>query len=541
MLRVLLVLLAAACLARASVVVTKNGPVSGNDFENHRTFLGIPFGQAPIGELRFASPAPALSWAPSVLNATNYGPACPGTIQSAFNLLPPFEQDEDCLYLNVYTPSPDRLTRPLPVMFWIYGGAFALGDAYEFGMYDGSYIASTRDVIIVAANYRLGPFGFLVTEEGANGNQAIEDQRLALQWTIDNIANFGGDPKQITIFGESAGAMSVGIHLVSPLSQGLFQRAICQSNAMGLRYKPRIKAIELGNKLAKSVGCAAGDMVCLRAVDWKKIAFLRGPVLFAGMENIVNDILSWGPTVDGKNLLDQPLQELAKGNFAQVPTIWGFNSHEMGLFRGLIYAGLDALGLIANRTVDFELGPIAYNLLVGFMFKDHADAVKDRYPPSILKDNFELLEDILTEFVFQCPSRRGALHMANQGSNPVLTYEFSHVPQWAPLLERNERMCFVDRSCHAMELPFLFHSEKLLFIPISSRFSEEEEYMSQQMINYWTAFAAGDANGQKPPVQWQAFTEGKQSLLNISPVFSTGSWDTKACDFWDSIGYDLTL
>lgn len=199
----------------------------------------------------------------------------------------------------MYTPDPSRLTRKLPVLVWFFGGAFILGDGHELGAYDGSYIASTRDVIIVAGNYRLGPFGFLVTES-LRGNYGIEDQRLVLDWVQRNIArcasaalpqprvrtrfshtlfspqnSFGGDPNNVLIYGESAGAMSVGVHLTSPPSQGLFHKAIMQSNAFGLRFKPREQAVEIGAEMAEVLGCAPDDLPCMRNATMEEVAWKR--------------------------------------------------------------------------------------------------------------------------------------------------------------------------------------------------------------------------------------------------------------------------
>lgn len=177
----------------------------------------------------------------------------------------------------MYTPSADRLTRPLPVMVWFYGGAFVLGDNWELGFYDGTFTVSGHDVIIVAPNYRLGPFGFLVTES-LRGNYGLEDQRFALEWVQRNIAQFGGDPNNVLIYGESAGAMSVGAQLSSPPARGLFHRAIMQSNAFGIRFKPRDFAIELGNGFAEAVGCGHDDVVCLRNATLETIAFKHGRI-----------------------------------------------------------------------------------------------------------------------------------------------------------------------------------------------------------------------------------------------------------------------
>jgi len=534
---VLLIVGLALVKAEPDLVQTKNGLVAGEAYEDHRVFHGIPFGQPPIDDLRFASPRPAFSWAPAIYNATQIPPACPGTLQAAFNLLPSFEVDENCLFLNVYTPNRERLTRPLPVMFWIYGGGFVLGDSWEVGAYDGSYIVSNRDVIIVTHNYRLGPFGFLVAEGGANGNYAFEDQRLALQWAIDNIANFGGDPQQITIFGESAGAISASTHLLSPLSAGMFQRAILQSNPFALQFKTREQQLELTNRLSKMVDCPEGDLACLRSVNWRRLA-LHLPTFPSGSENLIGDFLPWTGTIDGVNILKAPVDSYAAGEFYDVPVIWGINRDEMHLFQGLIETGIDAVNLLLGTNITLDIGPIAYNLIVGFVFKDKGDLVLDQYPPSLRENNLERITNLLTDYVFRCASRFAALQTVRNGTSAVYTYEFTHAPDWGKLFASLNRMCFVDKVCHAIELPYVWHVNQVAFLPIGGRFSPEEEKLSNDIINYWTSFAAGNVNGGNPSFTWPQFTEAGQALLDLNPNLSQKTWDQEKCDFWDSIGYN---
>ena len=232
---------------------TASGPVAGAVSGGLARFMSIPFAAPPLGSLRFAAPRPPKSWT-APLNVT--APATPCAQLKLEGAL--FIGGEDCLQLTVLVPEaalpparglegelsgePSRVTSsatsspaaaPLPVLVYLFGGAFILGDSSEFGFYDASNLALSRNVIVVSPNYRVGPFGFTALEalraEDANnstGNAAMQDQRLALEWVRDNIASFGGDPSRVTIFGESAGGFSVCYHLVSPASAGLFQAAI---------------------------------------------------------------------------------------------------------------------------------------------------------------------------------------------------------------------------------------------------------------------------------------------------------------------------
>merc|ERR1719313_3049078 len=221
------------------VVNTDKGPVEGirrfvfPENEHVDKFLGIPYAEPPVGDLRFRAPQPVnRSWGPSPRHAKTTPAPCPQFHLAGKILL----GKEDCLYTEVFTPSKRAANASLPVLVWIYGGAFILGDSEEFTIYDGQHLALRHDIVVVTFNYRLSGLGFFALPElqqedpdGSVGNQALQDQQAALQWVQRNIAQFGGDPNRVTIAGESAGGFSVHWHLVSPRSKGLFHAAISQS------------------------------------------------------------------------------------------------------------------------------------------------------------------------------------------------------------------------------------------------------------------------------------------------------------------------
>ena len=276
-------------------VKTDLGPIIGRSLSDHAEYLAIPYAAPPTGALRFRSPEPAAHWT-EPRDATRSGSRCPqGEMPLSSGPM-----QEDCLTLNVYVPQGAR--GPLPVMVWFYGGAFEYGAASD---YDATPIAVKGGVIVVTVNYRLGPFGFLALDElnkedpqGVSGNYGIADQQAALDWVKRNIAAFGGDPRKVTTFGESAGGMSVCVHLIAPASAGLFQRAISQSGFCGWRRPTLAEAADRGINFVEAAGCGKSrdTLACLRDKPMEAlIAASPTP-------------LGYGPIVDGVILPMQPVQ-----------------------------------------------------------------------------------------------------------------------------------------------------------------------------------------------------------------------------------------
>ncbi|GFN90227.1 neuroligin-1 [Plakobranchus ocellatus] len=331
-------------ISTADVVVsTSFGHLKGvqriwNDGEIMNEFKGIPYAQPPIGDLRFASPEPPLVWS-DVRDATSYGHYCPqeeyvGLLNNETSM------SEDCLYLNIFSPSPipQDSSPPLPVMVWIHGGAFYQGAGSAF---DGSVLASRGQVVVVTINYRLGPLGFLSTEDDViPGNFGMLDQVMALKWIRLNIRQFGGDPDRVAVFGVSAGAHSATLLSLSPLSKGLFHRAIAQSGGSITPTSlwresdvtpPREAAVQLATK----VGCLQQDspnlLTCLRSKSWEEI-HQANPV--AAKDTVERLIVLWKPRVDGDSgfLPEKPDIMLSKGLFADIETMHGYCADEMSGF-----------------------------------------------------------------------------------------------------------------------------------------------------------------------------------------------------------------
>src|SRR6185503_8732365 len=338
----------APCTSRAAQKIQKgtlihlaDGDVQGTVNEQTRQFLGIPFAAPPVGALRWRPPQPPAPW-PNVLQANAFAGACAqlGSIQG------PASENEDCLYLNVWTPEPAP-RKPLPVMVWFHGGGYqqgSAGDPVPFPgvpglFYDARVLAQERGVVVVTINYRLNVFGYfahaaLAGEDSAHpyaGNQGLLDQLAALQWVRANIAAFGGNPKRVTIFGESAGSQDTCLHVASPGSKKLFHRAISESGGCTTRQPTASEAAATAATFATSAGCGAASdqLACLRA---QPASALLAILQQSGTPGGIVPNFDFGPVVDGGFMPDQPRTLYDTGRYAKVPYILGSNTDEGTLF-----------------------------------------------------------------------------------------------------------------------------------------------------------------------------------------------------------------
>lgn len=289
--------------SRVTATIPGYGKAEGRREGGVDIWKGIPYAQPPVGSLRFSPPEAATPWAPSRLDASHFGPDCYQLVDPVMNPLADLSKmSEDCLYLNVYTPAGHVArsrqgkflsgTKKLPVMVWIHGGAFMQGSSSR-PEYDGRKLAE-RDIIVVSLNYRLGALGFLVSSvDGIYGNFGVMDQRAALDWVKSNIEAFGGDPDNITLFGESAGAVMIGLHLMMEGAGTLFHKAIMQSNPVGYTFRSVVIADFIGEALKRNVDCR--DLACLRAERVEEI--LRAQSSLMGVPRSVGDFFTWSPTL----------------------------------------------------------------------------------------------------------------------------------------------------------------------------------------------------------------------------------------------------
>ncbi|MEE6261848.1 carboxylesterase/lipase family protein [Plantactinospora sonchi] len=486
-----------------AVVATDRGPVRGTVDGRTRTFQGIPYAAPPVGELRWTAPRPAAPWA-GVRDADRPGNPCPQLPDPVSGQTG--SVTEDCLYLNVTTPR-GRPERPRPVLVWLHGGAFRGGDGGDF---DERRLAATGDVVVVNLNYRLGVLGFLgYPGLAGSGTFGLQDQQAALRWVQRNIAAFGGDPGNVTLFGESAGADAVCAQLVSPTAAELFHRVVMQSaNCSSANFvdvilpgagptsdtwKPVATAEQLGSALAaNALGCA--DLDCLRS---RSVA-----------ELLADTSVYWSPAIGTPTLPLHPAEALRQGRFHRVPVLYGHTRDEGSFFVAGFYGGLDEP---------------TYQWLLGSAFGARAGEVADRYAdagsPSLA------WSAIVTDRGYVCPSAESARHLRDRV--PTYVYEFADrdVPQ---MFSFPQPPPFPLGAYHGSELPFLHDLTN-----VSVELTAAQRGLSRQMIGYWTRFAAtGDPNGPGTPY-WS-----RRSAQSLAPG-AVGPVDLAAahhCAFWASFG-----
>ncbi|MDG2305029.1 MAG: carboxylesterase family protein [Candidatus Binatia bacterium] len=482
-------------------------------------FFAIPFAETTAGDNRWRPPIPKARM-DGVFDATDTVPAaCPQSDpDSEFGA--GRKTSEDCLSLNVWRPLGVHGGDSRPVMIWIYGGSFTSGGT-NIPLYDGAYLSATQDVILVTINYRVGALGFLAGVDGLTGNYGLMDQQLAMRWVQDNVAAFGGNPDDVTIFGESAGAMSVGLHQLSvPSSSGLFRAILMESNPFGIPYKTLEQAVPSGELFEKLVGCEDQGLTCLRSVPADTIveqqssealllnslvgARLAGFLVFSPL--IDEDFLTGDPTITAQNgALDRP-------------TVLGTNTNE-----GIVF--VDEIAKLEGGTISDTVYTTVLTLLFG---ADIAEEVLVLYPPDPSGDNFLVLSSVATDYLFGCANR----FVASQAREAIWVYEFTEtgVNIWPDIPQ-----C-VDAACHGDDVPFVFHTDR----QVGYQFTPEQARLSDEMVHYWGSFGTAldpNAHGGFP---WPGFTPaGLEYLVLDSPELSTTVDPYGNCDFWDTIGYDL--
>jgi para-nitrobenzyl esterase len=498
------VLLSACCVmfatsARAAdnlQVKTDKGKVQGKLSTDRqvRTFLGIPFAAPPVGPLRWKAPQPAPKWK-GVKDATNFGYRCmQPDIFHDMHFRDPGES-EDCLTLNVWTPAKEKKAK-LPVMVWIYGGGFVAGTTSE-PRQDGEHLAH-KGVVVVSMNYRLGVFGFFVhpdlaaeSPQHASGNYGLLDQTAALQWVKRNIKNFGGDPNNVTLFGESAGSFSVSAQMASPLAQGLFAHAIGESGgafaARGLEFQPLAQK-EKSNTAYAQETFGTSDLAALRGMSAQDLMakMAAAPPPGPGQRSPV------GPDIDGYFLPESVADIFKEGKQAHIPLIAGWNRDEPS-------------ALVANMpqpaTVQSFQDQAKKN------FPDRADDFLKLYPASTDADAVRSTIDFAGDSFIAYGTWRWLEAQVATGGEPVYRYHFER-PSPADKYHAAGSGAF-----HSDEIEYVFGT---LDSRPDAKWEPEDYKLSDLVETYWTNFAkTGDPNGGGAP-QWPQYDAQDQwQILHI--------------------------
>lgn len=477
--------------AQGSVVDTETGKLQGVIQGQVESFKGVPFAAPPVGDLRWRAPQPVQPWS-DVRKADAYSADC---------MQVPFPSDaaplgtkpaEDCLYLNVWRPAGTKADAKLPVMFWIYGGGFVNGGSSP-AVYDGSKFAE-KGVVFVSANYRLGRFGFFafpeLTKENADGmvgNYGFMDQIAALKWVQNNIGSFGGDPSNVTVFGESAGGFSVSMLLTSPLSRGLFAKAIIESgggrtNLGGPRFLDTAlpngppSAESVGIEFARSVGVDGTGKDALDQLRHFSAEKILGNLNMATM----NQPGYAGPMIDGRVVLADPQSVYLVGAGWHVPLMIGTNSMDIGF------------GFAPDKEALFA--PFGAN-------REKAIAA---YDPTGNGDLRVLQYEVAMDRFMVEPARFVASVFASEGL-PAYEYRFSYVAE--------SMRSKWPGAPHATEIPFVFDTVEAKY---GKDLAPEDEKIAEAMLSYWVAFAkTGDPSTGNTPA-WPRYTPETDMLMNFT-------------------------
>jgi len=472
------------------LVETAMGKLAGLRKADVLSFRGVPFAQPPVGRRRWRMAEPAAPWI-GIRDATRFASVCP---QSAIPLEAltggiSTEHSEDCLYLNVWTPACDGTRRP--VMVWIHGGGFVIGAGSQ-AIYSGARLAE-RDVVVVTINYRLGAFGFLDWSQATAsrlpgaGTEGLGDQILALDWVKRNISAFGGDPDNVTIFGESAGGMSVGALLASPIARGLFHKAVAQSGAAHIGFD-RERSARVARAMLDALGLDAAQASRLSEAPADAIHKAQHVVLTRARNGNLRKVgpLPFQPVIDDALLSQRPIEAVGAGSAAGIPILAGTTRDEWKLFT----AADPRLRLMTAAGLRMRVKSLA---------RDAAPELLDSYPAGSPFDRFNA---IMTDKSFTLPAI--ALLKAQGQCAPVYAYRFD----WrSPLLGG------IMGACHALELGFVFgtHAQKLasVFFGIGTAAAQ----LATTMMDCWSAFARTGYPATAATGHWPRYNAESQVMI----------------------------
>ncbi|MDY0137069.1 MAG: carboxylesterase family protein [Thiomicrospira sp.] len=508
----------AADAAPASVVVTTDkGDVRGLVENGLLRFKGIPYAQAPSGELRWQLPQPAHAWS-DIHDATQYASACPQLERYG---IPESSLNEDCLALNITLPFHHAadMNKKRPVIVWIHGGAFVGGSS---GLYSLDYMAELGDVVVVSMNYRLGVLGFTAHpafDADHNGGYGLEDQRAALRWVQNNIAAFGGDPDNVTVAGESAGGASVCMHLLAPNeTQGLFHKAIVQSAGCATPLLSVEEGKKIGDQIGEKLGCDQADtaLTCLRAQPVKKL-------LEAASEVAGSNILTFMPVIGTQTAPTPGAQAIPAGDFVQVPVLYGGTQDELRLYVAYAVQSGQAFN---EQTYAERLREV---------YGDHTDTIMQRYPLSAFSSAASAVGSAWSDFRQDV----GINHCIYLESAKLLrkfvpVYQFNFADRTAPAVTDNPG--FEMGAVHSSELIYQFPGFDNTRQQAGPKLNAEQQALADKMMAYFTHFAATGVPRAPNAPDWNIFDRDDR-VMN----FQTGELgfinqsQLSQCDLWKSL------
>ncbi|MEX2208827.1 MAG: carboxylesterase/lipase family protein [Myxococcota bacterium] len=483
----------------ASIAQTRSGKVEGEERAGVHVFRGIPFAAPPVGPRRWLAPEREAPWS-GVRPAKSFGSASPQNalalnILAAFNIEEP--KSEDCLYLNVWTPGLDGARRP--VMVWIHGGAFTIGSGAQ-SIYEGTALAKRGDVVVVTINYRLGALGFLRLSEltsgriPSTGNEGMLDQVAALEWVRENIAAFGGDPGNVTIFGESAGGMSVGTLLGMPKARGLFQKAIPQSGACNTAA-PREQHMYVAERFAELCNARGADALLALSTD----AVLAGSAAIAPVPGQESDPRLGGmplqPVIDGEVVPRLSIESVERGSAAGVALLVGSTLDEWKLFAG---ADPNVLSMQDGQLVgriEKRLGASARGLIETYR--------KARTERGVAATPAEVFMAVETDRIFRMPGLQLAETQARHDAR-VYNYLFT----WSSPMFGG-----MFGACHAVELGFVFGTQATPGVADFTGAGPAVDALAERSMDAWLAFARTGDPSCPSLGRWPTYSAAERATM----------------------------
>jgi para-nitrobenzyl esterase len=502
------------------LVATLQGDVRGIDRGSSCEFRAVPYGASTAGARRWTPPVPAAPWAPATLDAAVANPpVCP-----QINPAGAAVGTEDCLKLHIWAPHLSS-GPPLPVIVWLHPGSFVAASA-GIAVQNGTRFVEEVDAVVVAPNYRLGPFGFLghgaLRTEGPDypsaGNYGLLDQRLALDWVRTHISAFGGDPNRVTIAGQSAGGLSVSLHLVSPGSDGKFERAIMQGGFASYRWRTREDGEAQGDAFASALGCTDTllALTCLRSRTRDEV--LRA--LPTGTEQFAETGRThWSPVVDGLVIPDQPRTLFEIGAFSRVPVIIGSNRDEGWTW--------------VTRSFPGEMTQEQYETALATEFGPDAPAILEAYPTAEYSSPKDALAHVVTDAEYACGAAR--LSRLVEGTNTaVYLYQFEYSLD-----------VLAGRAVHGLDVSFVFGTTvaaPVLPPPSTYPLSPDDLDLFRSIAGYWRRFAdtVNPNVDDDTAVHWQPFNrpadDGRGAdkyLILDRPIRAEKRLREAQCAFWE--------